>query len=111
MLSSNRISLPHKRRKLKAVFCYQLRGKRSSVLSREAGRACLLCWDEALFCVTTNSQSLLVKDEVEDFSVWKLRELCTLLLCARFLQVLSARKKYSWFPMNNLNGTLLVVTG
>ena len=47
--------------------------------------------------------------EAEDFSVWKLGELCTLLLRARFLQALSARKKYSWFTTNNLRGTLFLL--
>ena len=69
MLSSNRISLPRQERK--AISCCQLRGKRSSLLSREVGGACLL---------GGSFQSLLVKDGVEDFSVWKLGELCALLL-------------------------------
>ena len=30
------------------------------------------CVEMALFCVTRSSQSLLVKDEVEDVSFWKL---------------------------------------
>ena len=53
--------------------------------------------------------SLFVKDEAEDFLVWKLGELCTLLLRARFLQALSARKKHSWFATNNLTGTLFLL--
>ena len=40
MLSSNRISFPHQEKK--AASCCQLRGKRSSHLSREVGGACLL---------------------------------------------------------------------
>ena len=40
-ISSNRISFPHQERK--AASCCQLRGKRSSHLSREVVRACLLC--------------------------------------------------------------------
>ena len=30
------------------------------------------CVEMTLFCVTRRSQSLLVEDEVEDFSFWKL---------------------------------------